>query len=211
MGVAAAFSFYPGKNLGACGEAGAVTTNDAGLAQKVRMLRDHGQAKKYYHDVEGYNGRLDAIQAGILAVKLKHLPKWTELRRQAAGTYRELFSAANGASLAASARAALGQAGVPPFCGASLRPRWSAKAPDGSTTLARVSTTRFLCICRKRTRAWDTARGAFPVCEKVASEILSLPMYPGLEREQQQRVVDRVLHFVSCSQGLEVKRASGAL
>src|SRR5208282_5986541 len=66
MGWAAAFSFYPGKNLGACGEAGAVTTNDAGLADKIKMLRDHGQAKKYYHDVEGYNGRLDAIQAGLL-------------------------------------------------------------------------------------------------------------------------------------------------
>ena len=65
MGVAAAFSFYPGKNLGACGEAGAVTTNDAELAQKIRMLRDHGQAQKYYHDMEGYNGRLDSIQAGF--------------------------------------------------------------------------------------------------------------------------------------------------
>jgi hypothetical protein len=64
-GQAAAFSFYPGKNLGACGEAGAVTTNDEELASKMRMLRDHGQAKKYYHDIEGYNGRLDAIQAGI--------------------------------------------------------------------------------------------------------------------------------------------------
>ena len=69
MGRAAAFSFYPGKNLGACGEGGAVTTNDAGLADKIKMLRDHGQVKKYYHDVEGYNGRLDAIQAGILARK----------------------------------------------------------------------------------------------------------------------------------------------
>ncbi len=92
MGRAAAFSFYPGKNLGACGEAGAVTTNDAELAQKVRMLRDHGQAKKYYHDVEGYNGRLDAIQAGVLSIKLKHLPTWTEQRRECARRYGELFA-----------------------------------------------------------------------------------------------------------------------
>ena len=70
MGRAAAFSFYPGQNLGACGEGGAVTTNDPAIAAKVRMLRDHGQAKKYFHDVEGYNGRLDAIQAGILHAKL---------------------------------------------------------------------------------------------------------------------------------------------
>ena len=76
MGRAAAFSFYPGKNLGACGEAGAVTTNDEQIARKVRMLRDHGQAEKYYHDIEGYNGRLDAIQAGILRVKLRHLSDW---------------------------------------------------------------------------------------------------------------------------------------
>ena len=82
MGLAAAFSFYPGKNLGACGEGGAVTTNDAVLAQKMRMLRDHGQARKYYHDIEGYNGRLDAIQAGILRVKLQHLAQWNQQRRR---------------------------------------------------------------------------------------------------------------------------------
>ena len=84
MGHAAAFSFYPGKNLGACGEAGAVTTNDGGLADKVKMLRDHGQVKKYYHDLEGYNGRLDAIQAGILHAKLAHLAKWNAQRRERA-------------------------------------------------------------------------------------------------------------------------------
>jgi len=84
MGRAAAFSFYPGKNLGACGEAGAVTTNDAKLAKKIRMLRDHGQAQKYYHDIEGYNGRLDGIQAGILKVKLRHLASWNEQRRESA-------------------------------------------------------------------------------------------------------------------------------
>src|SRR5215831_16535932 len=94
MGRAAAFSFYPGKNLGACGEAGAITTNDADLARTVRMLRDHGQARKYYHDIVGYNGRLDALQAGFLSVKLKHLADWNARRREAAARYQELFAAA---------------------------------------------------------------------------------------------------------------------
>ena len=107
MGRAAAFSFYPGKNLGACGEAGAVTTNDAGLAKKISMLRDHGQAQKYYHDVEGYNGRLDAIQAGLLHAKLTHLAKWNAQRRERASEYYRLFAAAD-------------ETVVPPF-----EPSWS--------------------------------------------------------------------------------------
>src|SRR5213079_2452024 len=73
MGAMAAFSFYPGKNLGACGEAGAVTSSDAGRLAFVRKLREHGQAQKYYHDIEGYNGRLDALQAAFLRIKLRHL------------------------------------------------------------------------------------------------------------------------------------------
>src|SRR5271169_5314440 len=99
IGNAAAFSFYPGKNLGACGEAGAVTTNDPELAQKMRMLRDHGQAEKYYHDVEGYNGRLDSIQAGILRVKLDRLAQWNSQRREKAETYRDLLGSINGVTL----------------------------------------------------------------------------------------------------------------
>jgi dTDP-4-amino-4,6-dideoxygalactose transaminase len=94
MGLAAAFSFYPGKNLGACGEAGATTTNDEALAKRMKMIRDHGQAKKYYHDIEGYNGRLDSIQAGWLSVKLRHLAKWNEARRTHAHRYHELFAEA---------------------------------------------------------------------------------------------------------------------
>src|SRR6202012_212290 len=92
MGIAAAFSFYPGKNLGACGEAGAVTTNDQEIARKIRMLRDHGQSKKYYHDIEGYNGRLDAIQAGILSVKLCGLAEGNRKRQQAAKKYDALLA-----------------------------------------------------------------------------------------------------------------------
>src|SRR5262249_29783936 len=95
MGTAAAFSFYPTKNLGACGEAGAVTTNDEVIAQKIRMLRDHGQSKKYHHLIEGYNGRLDALQAGILQVKLRFLDEWNKDRRTAAQTYDRLLAAAD--------------------------------------------------------------------------------------------------------------------
>src|ERR1700741_847405 len=89
IGEAAGFSFYPGKNLGACGEGGAITTNDAAMAAHMKMIRDHGQAKKYYHDIEGYNGRLDSLQAGLLSVKLPHLTKWNESRRERAGEDNE--------------------------------------------------------------------------------------------------------------------------
>ena len=92
MGRAAAFSFYPGKNLGACGEGGAVTTDDAEVIETVKMLRDHGQVKKYFHAMEGYNGRLDTIQAGILHAKLPHLAGWNEKRRDRATEYNRLLS-----------------------------------------------------------------------------------------------------------------------
>src|SRR5262249_21347691 len=92
FGKAAAFSFYPGKNLGACGEGGAVTTDDEQIAKKIRMLREHGQAKKYYHDLEGYNGRSDAIQAAFMRVKLRHLDDWNGKRRAAALRYGVLLS-----------------------------------------------------------------------------------------------------------------------
>src|SRR3977135_661463 len=97
IGQAAAFSFYPGKNLGACGEAGAVTTNDETIAAKIRVIRDHGQAKKYYHDLEGYNGGLEAIQAGILYVKLGHLKEWNSARRECAAVYNRLLGKADSA------------------------------------------------------------------------------------------------------------------
>src|SRR2546429_8414052 len=93
MGRAAAFSFYPGKNLGACGEAGAVTTDAEYVARGCSMLRDHGQSRKYNHDMEGYNGRLDAIQAGVLRRKLPHLAKWNEQRRGGPPSHHELLAA----------------------------------------------------------------------------------------------------------------------
>lgn len=92
IGHMAAFSFYPGKNLGACGEGGALVTSDPELIKKVRMYRDWGQEKRYHHVVEGYNYRMDNIQGAFLRIKLRHLPAWTEARRAHAALYRELFA-----------------------------------------------------------------------------------------------------------------------
>jgi dTDP-4-amino-4,6-dideoxygalactose transaminase len=197
MGKAAAFSFYPGKNLGACGEGGALTTNDSELAKKVRMLRDHGQSQKYHHEIEGYNGRLDSIQAGILRVKLKHLPKWTEMRRAAAARYRELFAWMDSAPLL-------------PY-----EPEWSkavyhlfvVRVQDRDEVmkqlnLAGIGTGIHYPIPLHLQHAYKDmghTNGAFPIAEEVAAEILSLPMFPGLEAAQQRRVVDRVLAFARSS------------
>ena len=187
MGLAAAFSFYPGKNLGACGEAGAVTTADPALAQKIRMLRDHGQAKKYYHDLEGYNGRLDAIQAGILSAKLKRLPEWNVARRAAAARYRALFTDAGLADLA-------------PY-----EPEWSRavyhlyviRVADREGFMrqlaeAGIGTGIHYPVPLHLQKAYEHLEyraGDFPVAEKVAREIVSLPMFPQLMAEEQERVV----------------------
>ena len=190
MGHAAAFSFYPGKNLGACGEAGAVTTNDEAVAREVRMLRDHGQSRKYHHAVEGYNGRLDALQAGILHVKLRHLTRWNEGRRLSAEHYNELFG-----PMAGSVR-------VP------HQPSWS--KPVYHLYVIRTSYRDDLqrhlgeagigtgihypipVHLQPAYTALGWRRGDFPVCEEAADQILSLPMFPGLRAEDRRRVVESV-------------------
>src|SRR5579863_274810 len=176
MGRAAAFSFYPGKNLGACGEAGAVTTNDASLADKIKTLRDHGQAKKYYHDVEGYNGRLDAIQAGLLHTKLAHLAKWNAQRRERATEYNRLLTAASDSV-------------IPPY-----EPSWSRavyhlyviRTEDREGMMdqlkrAGIGTGIHYPIPLHLQKAYaglNYRPGDFPVSEKISTEIVSLPMYP---------------------------------
>jgi dTDP-4-amino-4,6-dideoxygalactose transaminase len=193
MGTAAAFSFYPGKNLGACGEGGAVTTNDPEIARKVRMLRDHGQAKKYYHDVEGYNGRLDAIQAGFLRVKLRRLPEWNEGRRQAAHRYARLLSAIEDI--------------VIPY-----EPDWSKavyhlyvirlsdrEKLQQHLAEQQVGSALHYPVPLHLQNAYASCghvQGSFPVTEQVANEILSLPMFPQLEIESQQRVADSINLFL---------------
>lgn len=197
MGKAAAFSFYPGKNLGACGEAGAVTTNDKAIARKVSMLRDHGQAQKYYHDIEGYNGRLDAIQAGILHVKLQHLAEWNRQRRARATEYQRLFETT-------------GNPLKPPY-----EPSWSRAVYHlyvvrsehreelmGFLKKQGIGTGIHYPIplhLQKAYQGLGYSAGDFPVAESAAGEIISLPMYPHLKAVQQARVVEQIVQFATPS------------
>lgn len=194
IGKAAAFSFYPGKNLGACGEAGAVTVNDEILGMKVKMLRDHGQSKKYYHDVEGYNGRLDAVQSGILLVKLRYLAEWNRKRRENAEAYKDLFG--------------FGDKVVVPF-----EPDWSRAVYHLYVIRTRhreqlrnllesvnIGTGIHYPIPLHLQKAYRTLgyrQGDFPVSEQIAAEILSLPMYPHLKRVEQERIVETVLQHLA--------------
>jgi dTDP-4-amino-4,6-dideoxygalactose transaminase len=193
MGDAGAFSFYPGKNLGACGEAGAVTTNNEQIARQIRLLRDHGQSRKYYHDVEGYNGRLDAIQAGILQVKLRHLAEWNRQRREAAARYSELLE------------------GISPDLTLPCEPSWSRSVYhlyvvrttergrlQNHLTRAGVGTGIHYPIpvhLQDAYRSMGFKQGDFPVAESVAAQVLSLPMFPGLTVAQQKRVVEEIACF----------------
>ncbi|MGB7943320.1 MAG: DegT/DnrJ/EryC1/StrS family aminotransferase [Terriglobales bacterium] len=203
MGDAAGFSFYPGKNLGACGEAGAVTTNNEAIAAKIRMIRDHGQARKYYHDIEGYNGRLDAIQAGILHVKLNHLAKWNDERYERAEEYKRLFEA-------------VGNPVRIPF-----EPTWSravyhlyvVRTDDREVLMAflkeqNIGTGIHYPVPLHLQKAYQHlghGQGDFPICEKVAPEIVSLPMFPQLTFDQQHAVAKAVAGFVEKKTGLLVR------
>ena len=187
MGHAAAFSFYPGKNLGACGEAGAVTTDDERLARRCQMLRDHGQSRKYFHDLEGYNGRLDAIQAGLLRVKLRHLAKWNEQRQERARGYDALFAGADGTVIL-------------PYVPSWSRPVYhlyvvrlaDRESLQKDLSAAGIGTGIHYPIPLHLAKAYEALGfhpGDFPVAEQAASQVLSLPMFPGLSLEQQERVV----------------------
>jgi dTDP-4-amino-4,6-dideoxygalactose transaminase len=195
MGAAAAFSFYPGKNLGACGEAGAVTTNDPELARKVRMLRDHGQAQKYSHEIEGYNGRLDAIQAGILTAKLQRLAEWNQKRRSIARRYGELLRS-QVERMILPYESSL-QRAVFHLYVVRVKNRDRLQA---HLARANITTQVHYPIPLHLQAAYATLGhkiGDFPVTEKAAAEILSLPMYPQLEAWQQREVAQEVTHALA--------------
>jgi len=195
FGDAACFSFYPGKNLGAYGDAGAVVTDDHEIAGTVRKLRDHGGVQKYQHDLVGYNSRLDSIQAAVLLVKLKYLDQWNELRRQHAQMYTKLLSDVPGI--------------VPP----SVR--------EGSTHVYHLYVIRVRRGSRDALRQFLDKRqiatgihyptplhlvpafsylghkaGDCPIAERAANEILSLPIYPELKSGQIEYVVEQIRHYM---------------
>jgi len=199
MGRTAAFSFYPGKNLGACGEAGAITTDDEGLARRSEMLRDHGQSRKYFHDIEGYNGRLDAIQAGVLRVKLRYLTKWNKLRQERARGYKALLAGTGGMI-------------VPPHVPEWSRPSWHlyvVRVADRDRvqkdlTAAGIGTGIHYPVPLHLTKAYEVLGfrpGDFPITERAASQILSLPMFPELSGEQQERVVTSLVESTRAATG----------
>jgi dTDP-4-amino-4,6-dideoxygalactose transaminase len=193
MASAAAFSFYPGKNLGACGEAGAVTTKDESLAARIRMIRDHGQAKKYYHDIEGYNGRLDALQAGFLRVKLQHLARWNEQRRERATEYKRLFEAA-GIPIDTPSEPSWSRA-VYHLYVVRTQHREEMMAHLGRAGIGTGIHYPIPLHLQKAYARFTSIAGHLPVSEKVAAEIVSLPMFPHLTAEQQARVVTEVSRF----------------
>src|ERR1700719_2591938 len=194
MGKAAAFSFYPGKNLGACGEAGAATTNDPAMAARMKMIRDHGQAKKYYHDIEGYNGRLDSIQAGWLSVKLRHLAKWNESRLAHAHRYHELLAEAKDAIVVP--MEASWTKGVYHLYVVRVADR---EAFQAALAQAGIGTGIHYPIPLHLQKAYESLnfkQGDFPVTERVAAEIVSLPMFPQMTSEQVEEVSKRVKESV---------------
>jgi dTDP-4-amino-4,6-dideoxygalactose transaminase len=195
IGRAAAFSFYPGKNLGACGEGGAITTNDEELARKCVMLRDHGSAKKYHHDVVGYNGRLDSIQAGMLRIKLRHLSKWNKQRRECARVYDELLTPM------------VGSLTVPyqPSYSKSVYHLYVVRTPyrdelQKYLNEAGVGTGIHYPIPVHLQPAYafmGWKKGDFPKSEAVAEQVLSLPMFAGLTADQQKQVAETISQFAT--------------
>lgn len=192
LGDAAGFSFYPGKNLGAMGDGGAIVTNDNELAERVQVLRNYGSKIKYHHDKKGLNTRLDELQAALLRVKLRRLDKWNERRRQVAAHYLDKMCSKDDLPL--------------PFVAEWAEPVWhlfviryaQRDALQAAMTRADIDTLIHYPIPPHLSDAYrDMAykAGAFPLTEKLSSEVLSLPMGPHLTMKQ----ADLLMHFLATS------------
>jgi dTDP-4-amino-4,6-dideoxygalactose transaminase len=188
IGDMGCFSFYPGKNLGAYGEGGMVTTNNAGYTRTIRMLRDWGAERKYHHELKGYNYRMEGIQGAVLRVKLRHLENWTEARRRAASTYERLF-AGSGVSTPQCMPHARHVFHVYAIRSPQREVWQKALAEQG------IQTGIHYPIPVHLLPAWAELgyqAGQFPHAEQAAKEVLSLPMFPELSDAQCGEVVRAV-------------------
>ena len=192
LSEASSFSFYPGKNLGAYGEAGAVATNDDQLARKFRMIRDHGAERKYDHEIPGHNYRMEGIQGAVLGVKLKHLSSWTDARRRIARQYAIRLGR-------------VGELGLPkemPYA-KHVYHLYVVRAPQRERLLKHlescdIGTGLHYPVPLHMQKVFSSLgyrKGAFPVTEKLAGEILSLPIYPELTDDQLGFVCDAIERF----------------
>ena len=194
IGDAGCFSFYPGKNLGAFGEAGAIVTNDATLIQKVQILRDHGQETKYHHSYIGWNARMDGIQAAVLRVKLKTLARGNDARRAHAQLYDEYLSGRE--DLITPKEAEYGRHVYHVY---AVRVKGRDQLLDGLADRG-ISCGIHYPIpihLQKAYRSLGLGPGAFPVAERCAEELLSLPMFPELTSEQIETVAREVKSLLS--------------
>lgn len=202
IGDAAAFSFYPGKNLGAFGEAGGVTTNDKAAAEKIQCLRDHGQQKKYYHSEIGWNARMDGIQGAVLGIKLKTLARGNEARRRHAQQYRQLLSGVAGVMLPTEAAH-----------GKSVYHIYAIRTKNRDQVLAGMGKRGVSCgihypipvHLQDAYKSLGLGRGSLPVAERCADEFLSLPMFPDLTTEQIETVARQLQAELS---GAQLQNAS---
>jgi dTDP-4-amino-4,6-dideoxygalactose transaminase len=194
IGHAGSFSFYPGKNLGAWGEAGAITTNDSALRERLHMFREHGQKKKYFHDVVGWNSRMDGIQAAVLQVKLKYLDGANDGRRRTATRYRQLLAGISGLLLPQEASYARHIFHVYPL-----------RVENRDTLLQQLGERGISCgihypvpvHLQKAYAELGHKAGAFPVSETCAQTFLSLPMFPELSDQQIDSVVTQLKFCLS--------------
>jgi dTDP-4-amino-4,6-dideoxygalactose transaminase len=203
LGAVAGTSFYPGKNLGAAGDAGAVTTNDPEIAGIVRLVGSHGSAAKYVHEIVGCNSRLDTVQAVVLHAKLKRLAKWNQLRREAAVRYGELLSELPGVRLPASAPD-----------NEDVWHLYVVRTPERDRVLARLNEAGVGAGVHYPTPIHLTPAyahlhlpaGSFPVAERAAYEILSLPIFPHLTFEQQEYIATVLGSAVQGTQDAHARR-----
>lgn len=186
VGRVGCFSFYPGKNLGAFGEGGAVTTNDDNIAERIRILRDHAQSRKYHHDELGFNYRMDGIQGAVLGVKLRHLDEWNAERREVAARYKALLSDTDLVlPIEADGHRSVWHLYVVRHPRRDLLQRALTEAGIGSGLHYPVPVHLQPAYAHLNHRAGD-----YPVAEQVARDCLSLPMYPELNRDQQSYIAE---------------------